>query len=64
MLIKMISLVPGKLNLSMKKIRIFPKLFLLISMLLKNQKIAKEKEKDSEHITAVNSQVLMKINPY
>jgi hypothetical protein len=64
MLIKMISLVLGKLNLSMKKIKIFPKLFLLISMLLKNQKIAKEKEKDSELITAVNSQVLMKINPY
>ncbi len=60
----MISLVLGKLNLSMKKIKIFPKLFLLISMLLKNQKIAKEKEKDSELITAVNSQVLMKINPY
>ena len=60
----MISLVLGKLNLSMKKIKIFPKLFLLILMLLKNQKIAKEKEKDSELITAVNSQVLMKINPY
>jgi hypothetical protein len=60
----MISLVPGKLNLLMKKIKIFPKLFLLISMLLKNQKIAKVEEKDSELIIAVNSLVLMKINPY